>query len=252
MTTRLLVVVAHPDDETFGTGSLIAQASAAGAEVTVCCATRGEAGEAPEGFTGDLGALRESELRAAGALLGVSRFVLLDFADSGMTGDPPPGALVAAPFDDVVAAVRAVVDDTAPDVVVTLDPDHGDGHRDHVAIGRATVAACRGRQDTRVYAWVIPRSLLARWFAEIERLRPETEHLDLDRAGLGRPAEHVTTVLDTSDVLEIRERAIASHASQVSPFSGMPDELRADFLCTDYLVRLVPPWTGGDQETVLF
>src|SRR6478736_2448893 len=116
----MLVVVAHPDDETFGTGSLIAQAAAAGVEVVVCCATRGEAGEPPDGFTGDLGALRESELRAAGALLGVRRFVLLDFGDSGMNGEPPPGALVAAPVDDVVAAVRAVIDDVAPDLVVAL------------------------------------------------------------------------------------------------------------------------------------
>ena len=171
---------------------------------------------------------------------GCSRFVLLDFADSGMTGDPPPGALATAPFADVVAAVRTVVDDTAPDVVVTLDPDHGDGHRDHVAIGRATIAACRDREDTRVYVWVIPRALLARWFAEIERLRPETEHLDLERTGLGRPAEHITTVIDTSDVVGLREQAIAAHASQVSPFAGMPDDLRADFLRTDYLVRSRP------------
>jgi LmbE family N-acetylglucosaminyl deacetylase len=250
--TRLLFVVAHPDDETFGTGSLIAQASAAGAEVVVCCATRGEAGEAPEGFTGDLGALRESELRAAGALLGVRRFVLLGFGDSGMVGDPPAGALVAAPFDDVVAAVRAVVDDVAPDVVVALDPEHGDGHRDHAAIGRATVAACRDREGIRLYAWAIPRSLLARWFAEIERLRPETEHLDLDRAGLGRPDELITTVVDTSELMELRERAIRLHASQTSPFEGMPDDLRAAFLGADHLARLTPAWEGGTQETALF
>ncbi|MCU1361821.1 MAG: hypothetical protein JWN99_3110, partial [Ilumatobacteraceae bacterium] len=117
---RLLIVVAHPDDETFGTGSVIAMAAASGVEVTVCCATRGEAGDAPPGFEGDLGALREAELRAAGAELGVTRFVLLDFLDSGMSGEPADGTLVAAPFDELVGVLRPVIDAAQPDVVVTL------------------------------------------------------------------------------------------------------------------------------------
>jgi len=86
---RLLVTVAHPDDETFGTGSVIALAAEHGAQVTVCCATRGEAGDVP-GLTSaaEIGALREDELRSAGAALGVAQFILLDYADSGMTGQP--------------------------------------------------------------------------------------------------------------------------------------------------------------------
>ena len=81
---RLLVTVAHPDDETFGTGSIIAVAAERGAEVTVCCATRGEAGEAHGVEPGShLAAAREAELRAAGAVLGVGRFVVLDYLDSG-------------------------------------------------------------------------------------------------------------------------------------------------------------------------
>ena len=127
--SRLLVTVAHPDDETFGTGSLIALAAERGARVTVLCATRGEAGEA-HGVPADadLAAVREAELRAAGAVLGVDRFVLLDFGDSGMTGDPPVGALAAAPLDEVASAVRTVIDDVRPDVVVTLDPHHALSH----------------------------------------------------------------------------------------------------------------------------
>lgn len=251
MTRRLLITVAHPDDETFGTGSVIAAAAADGVEVTVCCATRGEAGEVHGVETGDdVGALRAAELRAAGAVLGVSRYVLLDYRDSGMAGEPEPDTLAAAPLQDVVTALRKVVDQVRPDVIVTLDPEHGDGHRDHTAIGRATEEACRDLPDVRVYAWAIPRPLLARWFSELQHVRPESAHLDLDRQGLGRPEEQITTVLDVAHVLPTRERAMAMHRSQTPPYAGMPSELRDEFLRTDRLVRLHPAWDGGIEHTL--
>ena len=250
---RLLVVVAHPDDETFGTGSVIASAAAAGAEVVVCCATRGEAGEARGLAPGaDLAAVREAELRAAGELLGVSRFVLLGLGDSGMSGEPAPGTLAATPLTDLVDAVRKVLADVDPQVVVTLDPDHGDGHRDHVVMAKAVLEACRELSSIRVYAWALPRVLLGQWFDELEWERPDSGHLDLDREGLGRPDADITTVLDASRVRDVRERAIALHASQVSPYDGMPTDLRDQFLQTDRLVRLQPPWEGGTPEHHLF
>jgi LmbE family N-acetylglucosaminyl deacetylase len=251
--TRLLITVAHPDDETFGTGSVIASAVATGVDVVVCCATRGEAGEAvglPPGA--DLGAVREAELRAAGALLGASDIVLLGYGDSGMTGEPASGTLAAAPVNEVAERVDAVIRDVAPDVIVTLDPDHGDGHRDHIAIARATIAACEAHPDIRLYEWVLPRALLAQWFAELEKVRPDSEHLDLDQAGIGQPADAITTVVDVSHLRPLREQAFALHASQTSPVDGMSDEVRTAFLERDYFVRLQPPWTSGEQETSLF
>ena len=74
MTTRLHLVVAHPDDETFGCGSLLLHAAAAGVETVVTCATRGEAGEPPAGSAlgpAELGRVREQELRSAASVLGV-------------------------------------------------------------------------------------------------------------------------------------------------------------------------------------
>src|SRR4051812_489345 len=85
----LLVVVAHPDDETFGCGSLLLHAADAGVRTAVCCATRGDAGEWPEDLVlppGGIAEQREAELRAAAAALGVSRVEVLDFLDSGMAG----------------------------------------------------------------------------------------------------------------------------------------------------------------------
>ena len=69
-----------------------------------------------------LAALREAELREAGRILGVSRHVLLDYRDSGMDGEAAPDSLAGAPVDDVIAVMRAVLDDVRPTVVVTLDP----------------------------------------------------------------------------------------------------------------------------------
>jgi LmbE family N-acetylglucosaminyl deacetylase len=250
--TRVLFTVAHPDDETFGTGSVIAAVAGAGAEVVVCCATRGEAGEVaglPPGQ--DVGALREAELRAAGTLLGASRFVLLGYLDSGMTGEPAPETLAAAALGEVADRIDAVLRDIRPDVVVTLDPEFGDGHRDHVAIARATIAACAAYPEIRLYAWVLPRRLLARWFAELEQVRPDSEHLDLDSAGVGRPEEHITTALDHAHLRSLREQAMALHASQTPPFDGMAADLQSEFLEHDYLIRLQPPWTGGERETAL-
>jgi LmbE family N-acetylglucosaminyl deacetylase len=250
---RLLVTVAHPDDETFGTGSIIALAAEHGAQVTVCCATRGEAGDV-RGLTSaaEIAAVREAELRSAGTALGVARFILLDYVDSGMTGEPGPRTLAGAPFDDVISAVRNVVDQVKPDAVVTLDPDHGDGHRDHAVIGQATVQACRHLPETRVYAWTVPRPLLARWFAELEKVRPDSAHLELDQRGLGRPEQQITTVLDVSEVRSQRDNAMSLHASQSSPYDGMPADLRDEFLDTDHLIRLQPAWTGDRREHTLF
>lgn len=141
---RLLVVVAHPDDETFGCGSVLLYAAAAGAVTGVVCATRGEEGSPAPGVDvpeAGLGVLREQELHAAAALLGVSDVALLGYRDSGMESEAPPGSLVAAPEDEVVAAVRQAVTSFDPDVVVTLDAS--DGHRDHARMRDATEAAVR-------------------------------------------------------------------------------------------------------------
>ena len=251
---RVLLVVAHPDDETFGAGSVIASLVNAGAEVTVCCATRGEVGEAhgvPPGA--DLGVVREAELRAAGAILGVTDFVLLGYLDSGMTGDLAEGTLVAAPLVEVVGRVRVVVENLDPELVITLDPVNSDGHRDHVRIGEATTEACRGRAGTRVYYWTVSREMLRVWFAELARVQPDAGllALDLDRSGVGRPDADITTVLDVSAFRSVRERAVAAHSSQRSPMADMPEHLVEAFVSTDRLVRVQPPWPGGAPESSL-
>ena len=141
---HVLVVVAHPDDETFGCGSLLLHAAASGARTSVVCATRGEAGSVAAGVhvpTTGVAGLREAELRDAGRALGVSDVELLGFTDSGMDGDAPDDSLCGAPYPSVVEAVRRAVERHDPDVVVTLDGS--DGHRDHARIRDAVVVSTR-------------------------------------------------------------------------------------------------------------
>ena len=231
---RLLVVVAHPDDESFGCGSVLARAAAAGDDTTVVCATRGEAGESRVS-TDDLAALRESELRAAAAILGVSDVRLLDHADSGMTGHPRPGTLAAADTSLVQRQVQDVIEDVRPDVAVTLDGS--DGHRDHVVIRDATLAAVDAAgYQTSTYLWCLARSSMQRW---ADHVRGEgTGEAYLSFAELGTPDEEITTVVDVTEHLATRWAAIRAHASQSNPYDDLPPDLQHELLAVDRL-RLV-------------
>jgi LmbE family N-acetylglucosaminyl deacetylase len=237
---RWLVVVAHPDDESFGCGSAIARAAARGAEVTVACATRGEAGEpSPGGVAGgNLGAVREAELHRAAALLGAARVELLGYRDSGFDGEAAPGTLCAAPVDEVAGVLGRLVLDLRPTVVVVLDGS--DGHRDHLHVRAATHAALRdlpGRRPVTV-EHCLPNSLMRRWLEEMRSVRPDTAYHSIDPAVLGRPDADITDTVDVTSVLDRREAAMAEHRSQTSPFEGLSAELRRAFLGTDHFARV--------------
>lgn len=241
---RWFVAVAHPDDESFGCGSTIAYAAVRGAEVTVVCATRGEAGEPVPGSTGgaELGTVREGELRRAASRLGVTRVELLGYRDSGFDGPPLAGSLCAAPVAEVARVLADLLGELDADVVLTLDGS--DGHRDHLHIRAATRAALdghRGATGDRAPVLVehcLPNSLLRRWLAEMQAVRPDTAYHALDPATLGRNDTDVTDVLDVADVLDCREAAIAEHRSQLSPFEGLSAGLRRAFLTADHLARV--------------
>jgi N-acetyl-1-D-myo-inositol-2-amino-2-deoxy-alpha-D-glucopyranoside deacetylase len=276
---KLLVVVAHPDDETFGCGGVIAHAAAAGAEVVVCSATRGELGEDHSGTTdgpGELGAARVAELEAAGRALGAARTSVLDLGDSGWDGPIPAGSLCGVDSSVVVAEVRRLLEAEVPDVVVTLDPTGSDGHRDHVRIAEATTAAVEawvregrpartgvqatelhgarrgaratGGPDVHLYHWFLTRSLMHRWAEHMAAADPDSVYLQVE---LGHPDDDTTTILDTTAQVETIRRAIAEHRTQQSPYDGLPADLELAFLGTQHLQRVVPPWTGGPTETTI-
>src|SRR5438067_10161022 len=130
----LLGVWAHPDDETYLMAGLMARAVRDGRRVVCVTATRGEEGSWDEERwpTSDLGEVREAELMASLAVLGVAEHRWLDYRD---------GACAAVPEEEAVAKVEAIVRDVQPDSVLSFGPDGMTDHPDHKATCSWTATA---------------------------------------------------------------------------------------------------------------
>lgn len=270
---RLLISVAHPDDETFGTGSTIAHYAAAGVEVHVVCATRGEEGEIAPGSEATpetLGEVRERELREAAEIMGVHKVHLLGYRDSGMVPIEDvknPAAFVHANEADLMVKLTRLIRDIRPHVVVTMPLNGGTGHGDHIRISEATTRAFKlaahpgyiepgglTHAPTKLYYHEIPRSVMQQFMEAIEQSNPEMMQFMLD-AGIdkmGVEDDEVAAKIDVSGVLDTRIKAIARHASQDSPFNMIPEDMIPMALGTDYFTRGIPDWSGGEPETDLF
>ncbi len=167
---RLLGVFAHPDDEVFCAGGTMARAAEAGAEVMIVSATRGEQGQIRDPAAATrrtLGAVRERELRAAAAELGVQRVQVLAYPDGTLQRHR----------SSLGAAIADIIRQSDPDTVITFGADGGYGHPDHVAISELTIQAFRTQvrdhnRGQRLYHAVFPprhtsmAEELARWIAD--------------------------------------------------------------------------------------
>ena len=166
--SRMMGVFAHPDDEVFCAGGMLAQWAEAGHETMIVSATRGEAGQIQDAHAATrrtLGTVREEELRAACAQLGVRHVECLDYRD---------GMLQEVDEETLASDIAAYIREFAPEIVVTFGPDGGYGHPDHIAISKATTLACQqiaaeGGRAPHLYYSVFPRQhrllchRLARW-----------------------------------------------------------------------------------------
>ncbi|MHB1775676.1 MAG: PIG-L family deacetylase [Acidimicrobiales bacterium] len=188
----VLAVCAHPDDESFGLGAVLAGFVERGTPVSLLCFTRGEAstlGAAAPGAGGDaLDERRRVELAKAAAELGIGRVVLLDHPDRSLTGQP---------LDRLADEVAAAADEVAADLLVVFDDGGITGHPDHC---RATAAALTGAPELPVLAWAVPQRVA------------DTLNTELGTTFVGRPPEEVDLVLVVDRARQCR--AIAWHASQ--------------------------------------
>ena len=216
----LLVVLAHPDDEVFH-GGMLTHLSEQGVRVTLACATNGEAGKPHPsvGSVGDLGALRVEELRLSCDRLGIEPPVLLGFHDSAR-GDrqrhEDPRALANVDMLEVEAAIRRIIQDVTPQVLLTFDPHGGYYHPDHLAVQRATTAAFFSSgtlgdiAPERLFYGTMHREVF-RVLSEKSRGRGITDGLDADV--FGTAAEMIAVSFDATSLLHRKLLALAAHRS---------------------------------------
>ncbi len=283
----LFFIGAHPDDETFGLGAVIAHYTTAGVKVYYLCSTRGEAGDAyPQYMQGfkTPGDMRWAEMTKAAEVLKLAGLIHLGYRDSGMPGTPDnknPGALIMAPVDEVAGRIVKIIRELKPDVVITHDAGGGYGHPDHIATHNATVKAFEAAGDPKqypeagpafqpkkLYFNIRPHSLM-RVMIKLMPLFGQNPHQfgrnkDIDltiMAKMDYPV-HATVRLNKRDA-EVQRAAAACHASQGGgqpPRRGMGIfglmntvyGIR-NFFCgrRDYFMRAYPP-PGKRREPDLF
>jgi N-acetylglucosamine malate deacetylase 2 len=196
MNKSILLVFAHPDDESFGVGGTISKYTHQGIPVDLICATRGEVGtriNVP--YNIETGIARESELRKAAFILGIRSIYFLDFID---------GELENLNIGEIVDKVRGIMIKVQPEVVLTFGPDGITGHPDHVTIGKAATQAFEQLKGT-------PSSSRKLYYAAI----PESEWPDAAESGITTmPDDEVTTTVDITGYLKNKIEAISAHRSQ--------------------------------------
>jgi N-acetyl-1-D-myo-inositol-2-amino-2-deoxy-alpha-D-glucopyranoside deacetylase len=273
----MLAVLAHPDDESFGMGGTLALYARKNVDVHLICATRGEVGEVDENFMDGFKTVadrRESELRCATGILGLTGLHFLGYRDSGMPGTPDnqhPKALVMAPVEQVAAEVARTIRQIKPQVVLTFDPIGGYRHPDHIAIHNATVKAFElaaspqfiteglsPYQAQRLYFHVMPRTMLRL----MVRLMPLTgkdptkfgRNGDIDLKSIAEVSFPTHVRINYRTVAEIRDQAAACHASQGGGFmgTGLIGWIRRQFAANETFMQAYPAPKNGHIKTDLF
>ncbi len=261
---RLLLVHAHPDDESIGTGATMAHYAAAGAHVTLVTCTLGEEGEIHVPALAQLGAAeadqlggyRIGELAAACAALGVTDHRFLGgagrYRDSGMMGmatNEHPRAFWQADLDTAAGYLVEVIREVRPQVLVTYDQDGFYGHPDHiqahrVAMRAVELAAAEGIAPAKVYWTAMPRSVLD---AGLETF---TESSDNPFAGIesadelpfGTPDAEIAARIDGTDQHAAKEAAMRAHATQIPANSwlySIAGNFGGEFMGVEYFTLAV-------------
>ncbi|GHJ31154.1 1D-myo-inositol 2-acetamido-2-deoxy-alpha-D-glucopyranoside deacetylase [Streptomyces hygroscopicus subsp. sporocinereus] len=282
---RLLLVHAHPDDESINNGATMAKYAAEGAHVTLVTCTLGEEGEVIPPALAHLAADRDDalgphrigELAAAMDALGVRDHRFLGgpgrYRDSGMMGAPQndrPDCFWQADLDEAAGYLVAVVREVRPQVLVTYDTDGGYGHPDHIQAHRVAMRAVELAADpdfrpdlgaphdiAKVYWNCVPRSAVEEGFARLraagrDSLFPGLATVD-DVPGVVEDAE-VTASVDGTAQAGAKAAAMRAHATQIAvegPFFALSNDLGQPMFVQEHY-RLVKGVAGAEREDDLF
>ena len=260
----LMVVVAHPDDESFPGGGTIALESARGTRVILVVATGGEAGEVVNPDLrdsvdiADLPAIRQREMACSAAALGIAEVISLGFRDSGMAGTPQndaPDAFINQDEDEIVARVVELIRRYRPQVLLTFDETGGYGHPDHIKVHHATHRAFDAAGDPAQFPDAGPAWQPNRLFHSIVSFRNFQRLYDAFKERgiplkLGSDAitdevieqfaareQQISTTVDISSTLERKTASMRCYATQVVSdmfFFTAPEDIRRSMLNTEY------------------
>ncbi len=270
MTDRsLLLVHAHPDDESIGTGATMARYAAEGARVTLVTCTLGELGEIiPPDLShllpDELGQHRIVELDRACAALGVTDHRFLGgegrYRDSNMMGMPDnddPRSFWQAGVEEAADALAKVIEEVEPTVIVTYGANGFYGHPDHIQAHRVTMRAherCGGsasKSGAKLYANVMPLSVLS---AAIE-LPPDSWFIKDTDLSVAVPDASVTAEIDGTRYLDAKRSALRAHETQLTvdgDYFALSNEIGQRIGAREYYTQLAGPRSGDEYEPDLF
>jgi N-acetyl-1-D-myo-inositol-2-amino-2-deoxy-alpha-D-glucopyranoside deacetylase len=278
---RLLLVHAHPDDETINNGITMAKYAQEGAKVTLVTCTRGEEGEVLVEELGNLasnrddklGEHREIELKNAMKLLGIEDYRFLGapdkkWRDSGMIGTPQnerSDVFWQANLEEVAQQLVKVILETKPQVLITYDEFGGYGHPDHikanqVAMKAADLAATQGWKISKIYWNTMPRSVIQNGIEKMKEVGSSFFGAEsADDLPFAKPDELVSTVIRGVEFVPQKLEAMKAHATQIAvdgPFFALSNNLGLSVWGDEYytLVKGVKsePFDSEGREIDLF
>ena len=278
---RLLLVHAHPDDETINNGVTMAKYAALGAQVTVVTCTRGEEGEVLVNELANLasdkddklGEHREIELKDAMDELGIKDFRFLGapskkWRDSGMMGTPAndrDDVFWQADLDEASNELVKIILEIKPQVLITYDEFGGYGHPDHikahrVAMRAAELAANQGWQVNKIYWNTMPRSVIQMGIEKMKEVGSDFFGAEsADDLPFAKPDELVSTVVNAPEYVPAKLAAMKAHATQISvdgPFFALSNNLGLSVWGDEYYTLVkgekAAPFDANGRELDIF
>ncbi len=280
---KMMIVYAHPDDESFGSGGLIAKYVAQGVQVDYVCATDGDMGTPDEAIANEqstLAEIRLRELECSKQILGINEIIRLQYQDSGMLGDESNKAENCLWYqwqnhaDNVTQRLVEIFRQVQPQVIVTFNRFGGYGHPDHIAIQQATAQAFTLASDDsyagssllpykpqKLYYASIPAEKFYGFYLMLLRLQGK----DVRRMGLNRDLdlqavqdnlEPTHTLIDVRDYMDLWDQASDCHISQGQGrntgtrgmLAVLPAWLRRRIAGYDRLTRVFPEPIGSEID----
>lgn len=274
---RILLVHAHPDDETINNGATMALYADKGAHVTLVTCTRGEEGEVlvpglahlASSEQDLLGNHRETELALAMKALSITDFRFLGapsqkFRDSGMMGTEPnnrPDVFWQADLDTAAKILVKVIEEIKPHILITYDEFGGYGHPDHIQAHRIAMRASELSewQIQKIYWNTMPKSVIAQGMEKMKEIGSDFFGAEsIDDIPFAKDDEFVTTLIDGGAYVDNKMEAMKAHETQIAldgPFFALSNNLGLQIWGDEYYTLVkgnkTGPFDDNGRETDL-